>query len=98
MDVSTFAEYIISRVVDLSLISIPPAPFLYYATVRGNIPVALTLPTINVNIQFTNFTFGPPPSTTFDIPSNCTNTEFNPRLHPIFSQAIIENSGVEMLC
>ncbi|CAF0992075.1 unnamed protein product, partial [Didymodactylos carnosus] len=48
---------------------IPPAPFYYYATVKGNIPVDLNLPTIDVNIHFSNFTYGPPPSSVFDIPN-----------------------------
>jgi hypothetical protein len=58
----------------------------------------LNLPTIDMNFHFSNFTFGPPPSAIFDIPNNCTQTEFNPRLHPIFSHITIKNSGVEILC
>ncbi|CAF1125308.1 unnamed protein product [Rotaria sordida] len=77
---------------------IPPAPFDYYATVKGNVPMDLNLPTVDVNIHFSNFTFGPPPPSTFDIPSNCTLTEFNQLFHPIFSYFIIENSDIEMLC
>ncbi|CAF4610191.1 unnamed protein product [Rotaria sp. Silwood1] len=77
---------------------IPPAPFDYYATVKGNIPVDLNLPTIGVNIHFSNFTFGPPPPGTFDIPNNCTLTEFNQLFHPIFSHFILETSDVEIVC
>jgi hypothetical protein len=58
----------------------------------------LDLPTIDVNIHFSTFTFGPPPSSVFDIPSNCTKTKFNSQLRPIFWDPIIENSGVGELC
>jgi hypothetical protein len=93
-----FYEYCIPFVVNLSFIQIPPAPFNYYATVKGNIPVNLNLPSIDVDIQFSNFTYGPPLSTVFDIPSNCTEMEFNPLLHPTFPHIIIGNSDVETLC
>ncbi|CAF1340829.1 unnamed protein product [Adineta ricciae] len=61
---------------------IPPAPFYYYATVKENLPMDLNLYTVGSDIQFFNFTYGPPPSNVFDIPKNCTQTEFDLSIHP----------------
>lgn len=58
----------------------------------------LNLPTVDVDIQFSNFTYGPPPSSVFDIPTNCTQIEFKSRLYSIYSHTIIKNRDVGMLC
>jgi hypothetical protein len=53
----------------------------------------LILPTVDINIHFTNITFAPPPSSVFQIPNNCTNIQFK---QDFYSNLIINNNN--MLC
>ncbi|UJR10986.1 hypothetical protein I4U23_015170 [Adineta vaga] len=77
---------------------VPPAPFFYHATVNENIPKNLNLSTIDVNIRFTNFTFGPPSSPLFDLPKSCDQIEFHPKHHPMLSYRMKKHSNVEEFC
>ncbi|CAF4067396.1 unnamed protein product, partial [Adineta steineri] len=77
---------------------IPPAPFYYYATVKGNLPMDLNLYTVGADIQFFNFTYGPPPSDIFDIPQNCTQIEFNPSIHPTLLYEIVQKNSTDSMC
>ncbi|UJR34762.1 hypothetical protein I4U23_027540 [Adineta vaga] len=77
---------------------IPPAPFYYYATVKGNLPMDLNLYTVGADIQFFNFTYGPPPSSIFDIPKNCTQIQFNPSIHPTLLYEIVRKNSTDPMC
>lgn len=77
---------------------IPPAPFNYYASAKENVPIDLILATIGVSIHFSDFTFGPPPSSLFDIPNNCTTTKYNVHFHPVSSATNFVQNGINIFC
>lgn len=58
----------------------------------------LNLYTIDVYYHFSNFTYGPPPPGTFNIPANCTKIDFNQVHHPVYSHTIFNNRQVGLFC
>ena len=80
------------------LFKIPPAPYNYYSTVNQSIPKDLNLPTIDLNIQFNNLTYAPPPSSIFNIPQNCTQTIFNQHFNRFYPLSIKKKSDINIIC